>query len=259
MMEIKYDLSVVEILKLLDPTTPAAQAEMEAFEHNSGIKLPTRLFEFLSFATNAPLFETADVWTIYKPSFFYDDIQERIDEDEAYYKEHPETYNAEEDVYAQFSQLPRERWPELVSNYLQVGSDFGAGVVVFGIPSSELAAEDPPVYYQHEANDPTEWEFLCDKLTDYLKNCTCDVLLCYNYHTAQKVLEKMGWHWQKYSNSDEVAALLSAWDVKLSAENRYVSEYGSDANVYCCYDQAQNKLFVVRENGGSLEMCVISK
>jgi len=83
-MSIKYDLTAIEILKLLGYSKPIGKENLEVFEKEKDLKLPSCLFDFLSVAYDNPLLTTADIWTgLY---FSYEDIEERIEDDKEYWK-----------------------------------------------------------------------------------------------------------------------------------------------------------------------------
>ena len=85
-----------------------------------------------------------------KPYFSYEYIEERIEDCREDFDD-PEF--CEENAFYPYSKIPKEQWPELVENYLQIGSDYAAGVVFFGIKEKELGLENPPVYMLHEADE----------------------------------------------------------------------------------------------------------
>ena len=62
-MSVRYDLTAVEILKLLGYTEPVGKDAILQAEQDKAVKLPHALFEFWSLAADRPLFETADIWT----------------------------------------------------------------------------------------------------------------------------------------------------------------------------------------------------
>ena len=255
-MGMKYNLSVIEILNLFGYTSNKLEITSVLSLVNE-IKLPAILSDFLKLAKDNPLFSTADVWTTCNPFFFYKEIEERIEEDKEYWEENPE--DCDDDEYYQFSQIPKEQWYEFVKDYLQIGSDYAAGVVKFGICITDFGDDNPPVYMQHEANELTSWELINNKLSDYLMMVTGDVLSCVEYQTAQRVLKELGWNYQKYSDSDEVEQILSAKAINLSMEGKYNSLYGSNAEQYICYDDEQNIFYIVRNDKGKYELCTISK
>ena len=62
-MSFRYDLTAVEILKLLGYTEPVGKDTLLQAEREKNLKLPPALFEFWSLAADSTLFETADIWT----------------------------------------------------------------------------------------------------------------------------------------------------------------------------------------------------
>lgn len=236
----RYDLSVMEMLNLLGVrAAPAAKAKLADFEEMNAQKMPVVLSAFLQAVADHPLFATSDIWTTRPPFFFYQQIQERIDDDRDYWAENPD--DCEGDEYYQYSLLPKEQWPEHVSDYLEFGSDYGAGVLTFGIRVADCSHDDPPVYMLHEANSLADWERISDNLSDFLMVIVCDVLSCAEYETAQEILQS-----QMHSGSNDVEKLLAAAGIDLSLAARIPSFYGTDTNVYCCYDD-ENTLYVIRK------------
>jgi len=254
-MAIKYDLTAIEILKLLGYSKPIGKENLEVFEKENNLKLPSCLFDFLSVIYDNPLLATADIWNnLY---FSYEDIEERIEEDKEYWEENPE--DCTEDEYFKFSQIQKEKWSDYVSNYLQIGSDYSAGVVVFGINEKDLTQENPPVYMLHEADAITDWKIIYNKLSDYIMAVILDVLSCANYHTAKNVLQKDGWNFYEYSNSKEAKSLLSDNNIDLSKMNKYFSLYGVNTFCLCCYDDEKKSLFVIRNDEDNYKLFIISK
>lgn len=187
-MAFNYDIPVLELLDILGcPPDPDYQPDP---------RLPALLNDFLSRACDHPLFETADIWTGHSDWTSYEVLEERIEEDREYYEEHPEELE-ENDSFAPFLQLPKEEWPTLVENYLEIGSDFAAGVVEFGIREGDLGQPDPVVYMLHEEDAPTGWKRFSATLSDYLKYVLCAVLCCETYETGMEVLEEAGWSFEE--------------------------------------------------------------
>lgn len=81
-----------------------------------------------------------------------------------------------------------------------IGSDYGAGVVSFGIRIQDLQEEDPPVFMNHEADDITEWKKMYEHLSDYLLEAVLTALACIDYSTAQDALEEKGWEFLDYED-----------------------------------------------------------
>lgn len=218
-MPFHYDISVLELLDILgckpDP------------DYHPDPRLPALLNDFLSRVYHQPLFRTADIWTDRSDWYSYEVIEERIEEDRAYYEEHPE--ELEQDGYAPFFRLPRDQWPTLVENYLEIGSDYAAGVVEFGIRETDLGQADPCIYMLHEADAPIGWKQFSDTLSSYLKYVLCAVLCCESYHTGKNVLEKAGW---KYTECEKPA-------------DAFLTPCIFDLAVCCGYDADTNTVLAI--------------
>ncbi len=240
-MAMIYHVTAIDILKILGYTEPTGKKELEIFEKENNLKLPRLLFEFLSLAKDNPLLGTADIWNF--PYFSYEDIKERIEEDKEYWEENPES--CAEDEYFAFSQIPVEQWSNYVANYLQIGSDYAAGVVNFGIRVEDLTQENPPVYILNEADTLKDWNMFYHTLSDYLMSVLCDVLVCVQYHTAKRVLQKKGWNFFEYKNLEDVQTQLSQRNIDLSAMKKYPSLYGEDDFYRCCYYEEEKTCFVI--------------
>lgn len=238
-MSFRYDLSAVQILKLLGYTDPVGRDALSRAQQEKNIKLPPPLFEFLSLAADSPLLETADIWTKKLGSLFfsYDGIQEWIDGDKEYWEKDPQAYADNE--YYQLYKTPKEEWGKRVPNYLLIGSDYGAGVVKFGIPLDELQQDDPPVYMLMEDNPLDDWKLYDDCLSDFLMRSLCDVLCCGEYDTAERVLKKAGWVPEE-SDPKDIPGL------DMEAVLKYKSTYGGDAVCGCAYDEEKGFLVSVR-------------
>lgn len=258
-MAVQYNVSAVNIIKMLGYTEPADseawkkqrekyqntksidKSRIEIFEEEYHQKLPPILEEFLRLANDRPLFETADIWAAECcfPYFSYEDIEQWIEEDKKYWENSPEKYEDEE--HYQLSKVPKEQWKEHVSNYLQIGSDYAAGVVNFGICEADLEKEDPPVYYLHEADSIKDWKVLTNTLSEFLGGIVCDMLAGANYTTAQDVLEEEGWEFCEYDNLDQ----LTQWQIVLSEMTKYPSFYEDEACYRVCIEADRKVLYLV--------------
>lgn len=247
-MGFRYDLTAVEILKLLGYTEPVGKDALLLAECEKNLKLPPILFEFLSLAADSPLFKTADIWTK-KRNFFwfsYDSIQEWIEGDKEYWEKAPQEYADNE--YYQLYKLPREQWGSRVPNYLLIGSDYGAGVSKMGIRLDDLEQNNPSVYILIEGNSLFDWKIIDDHLSDFLMRSICDVLCCGEYDTAVDVLEEMGWV------SDEVYQ-EDFPTLDMDALLKQKSMYGADAVCGCAYSEADNLLVAVKIDKGDSRNC----
>lgn len=195
-MGIQYDFSAAELLKRLGCQEAAGREELEKFMQEKGVSLPGVYREFMETAMDCSMLDTSDLW-IGRPCFFYEEIREGIEDHKADWVKHPEKYR-DSRGYHLFYQLPEEKWQEKSCDYLEIGSDFGAGVVTFGIRKQDLEDEDPPVYMLHEADDITDWKKMYEKLSDFLLEVVLTALIGIDYSTAEEALEENGWVYQGY-------------------------------------------------------------
>ena len=203
-MAFNYDIPVLELLDILGcPPDPDYQPDP---------RLPALLNDFLSRACDHPLFETADIWTGHSDWTSYEVLEERIEEDREFYEEHLEELE-EDDPLAPFFKLPKEQWSTLVENYLEIGSDYAAGVVEFGIREGDLSQPDPVVYMLHEGDAPTGWKRFSATLSDYLKYVLCAVLCCETYDTGMEVLEEEGWTYTECEKPEDAPMIPCIFDL----------------------------------------------
>lgn len=238
-MAFNYNLKAEQVLKILGYTEPVGEKFINGIEEKYNIKLPKCLRDFYIVAYKCPLLSTADIWTD-GISFFYEAIEEEIKDFEEDYKDNPE--EGADDEYYQFTQflskIPKEQWPEHVTNYLEIGSDYSAGVAEYGICVKDLGKEDPPVYYLHEANEITDWKPLCSTLSEYFMLVLCDVLMCKRYNTARHILTQAGFNFNlcKYDELEETSKKLG---IDLSTLKEQVM---SNGKVTCGYDEEKKML-----------------
>lgn len=257
-MAMNYDLKADQVLKMLGYSEPMGEHFVNVFEQENHIKLPQCLKNFYTVAYNCPLLSTADIWTD-RMWFLYEAIEEEIEEYKEVYGDNPE--EGADDEYYQFTQflskIPREQWAEHVTNYLEIGSDYGAGVVIWGISIADLDKEDPPVYYLHEENEITDWEPLGCTLSEFFMLVVCDAILCRQYQTAQRVLKQTDIHCQ-LEDYDEVEATAKKLGLDTSAFKNQVLSWGK---VVCGYDEDRNLLLVadINDNYNQLfRVCTLS-
>lgn len=244
-MAINYDLKADQVLKMLGYNEPAGEGFINRFERENNIKLPQCLRDFYTVAYKCPLLSTADIWTD-RMGFLYEAIEEEIEEFEEDYGDNPE--EGADDEYYQFTQslarIPKEQWPEYVTDYLEIGSDYGAGVVIYGICVKDLGKKDPPVYFLHEEDEMTDWKPLCGTLSEYFLLVLCDAILCYQYDTARRVLDKAGMDFNlcHYDKAEEPAEEMG---IDLSVLKKQVLSWGE---VACGYDEEKKLLIVAGIN-----------
>lgn len=246
-MAIKYNLTPVETVKLFGYTEPMAKKELELFEKNNHLKLPKLLFDFLSLVRNQELLSTADIWVDNHdlPYFSYQYIEDGIEDCKEDFDD-PEF--CKENAFYPYSKIPKEQWPELAENYLQIGSDYAAGVVFYGIKVKDLVMENPPVYMQHEANELADWRLIADTLSEYLMCVLLDALSGKEYLTAQDVLIENGWEFyeEEFEDKEEIRELLSRKKIDLSAMGKNMTFYGAEDSFYrYCFDEDENIFYMV--------------
>lgn len=252
-MKIKYDLSAVEILDILGGNASKAAADAEIyireFETQYQITVPKCLKAFMADAVDNPLLKTADIWTNSQSlwTFLYHEI---------------ESMNEDEEFYPEFINIPREQWSGMVADYLEIGSDYAAGVVTFGICVNDLDEEDPPVYVNHEANEIEQWDKMWDKVSDYLLTVTCDALIGAEYDTAERVLRNNGWNTAYYDTASDINRLLSERGIETEKLQKIQSIYVADPqkkSSSCCYDCQRKELYLFCVDKGAMRAWVISR
>ena len=246
-MAIKYNLTPVEVVKLFGYTEPIAKEELELFEKDNHLKLPKLLFDFLSLVRNEELLSTADIWVDSDdlPYFSYQYIAEGIEDCREDFDD-PEF--CKENAFYPYSKIPKEQWSALVENYLQIGSDYAAGVVFYGIKEKELVLENPPVYMLHEADELADWKLIAYTLSEYLMCVLLDALAGVEYTTVQDVLTENGWEFyeEEYANEEEVREQLSKKKIDLSAMKKNMTFYGAVDSFYrYCFDEEEKVFYMV--------------
>jgi len=244
-MGMEYDLSAVRILELLG-YVPATKKAIIEFEKNNNMKLPRIMSEFLEYATDNPLFSTGDIWSMNDFSFLYRAVEERIEDDKEMWAESPEEY--EDDEYFQLSEIPKKDWPDYIDNLLLFGSDYGTGVVTFGINIGDPNEKDPPVYMRHEENSIQDWEEFNENLSEFLKMVFCDILSCVEYSTARDILEGSGWKYQMCEDQTVAFDLLLKRPFDLLKRKMFPSLYGELQEVYCYHDDAETVFYLLRHD-----------
>lgn len=221
--------------------------------------MPEQLWAFLCVAMNNPLLKTADFWSNGKFLSLYQDYIEQGIEDECDdWTEDPDSYK--DDTYYQFSLLPRERWSEKVSEFLVIGSDFGAGIVRFGIRQEQLHENNPPVFMNHEANDITDWRLRWNSVSDYLLEVVYDCLWETCYDTAHRVLKNNGWKCKKLTSSTDIQSLLDENGIDSASLHRIGTSYlDASESLAGCYDKQKQVLYMFKFKEQFVEICEIKK
>lgn len=258
----KYDLSAVELLKVFtdsDMYEPkGTEKAVKRFETKNKITLPNCLKEFLEAAMGHPLLETADTWIQEKKVeyyFWHDTIQEILDGKAEDFKE-----GEEEGEFADFLHNPREKWGEFVSDYLVIGCDYAAAVVYFGIKREDLAKENPPVYYNHEANPVTQWDKIYDSVSDYLLATLYDALLGTYYETALSELMEYGWECgaYEYDQTEEAIFLQLMKEYGIETEKLYKLRSEDADWLACCYNEEKGEVYLFMSKDSEIEVRVFS-
>lgn len=261
-MPVQYHPTPLDILRFVGCTEPNGKAELEKFQSDHGVKLPPLLFDFFSLAWGQPLFETSDIWTTGRPAFrfSYESLEETIADWQEDWAANPSRYA--DNFCFQLSKVPKDQWPEHVPNYLQIGSDYSAGVATFGIRADDLTQPDPPVYILNEGSPETAWRVLDETLSLFLMRVLADVLTCAMYDTAREVLERASWRYD-----DEIRDLPAAREraeqlgIDLSKAALCGALYAAadtpDVCRYCYVEEAET-LFLLKEDTGNREtICAV--
>ena len=255
----QYHLSALEILQILGYQPKQENHKLlEQFQQKYNISLSKTYCEFMEYAFFCPLFETSNLWTI--PNFLrmsYEDIAESVEE----LKESDETIE-ETDPYYIFVQTPQEKWSELVCNYFLIGSDYGSGAVTFGIRSSDLGQDDPPIYWQHEMDDITYWRDDKQTLSQFFVEVLLNILSCLEYSTAEDALEEIGWRIEEYYDPEK-----DAWHTTIDELENFGIQYKQlqpymaldGSSVYACYEPEKKILYVIyQESAETISIHAIS-
>jgi len=245
-MAINYDWTVMDILGFLGYGKEAGKPYVDEFERGHNVKLPVSLADFISITYKRPVFKNSDMWLMEGQwiCFLYETIE--CDIEEIQQKDNPEEWADE--MYDMLSGIPKEKWQDYIEDYLQLGSDYAAGVAIYGIRKKDMDKENPPVYIQIEDDSLTEWKYLCT-LSEYLMAVLCDTLLCIEYGTAWNVLQEEGWTVREFLGDglEEEAAKAG---IDFSKAKRHLSLYAEkqeDRDIICCFDEEQNVLYLSRK------------
>lgn len=263
----QYNLSAVEMLRILGYTQSTSTEWLEKLKQNNHINLPKTYTEFMELMADCPLLATSNLWVgrlernsgIPRiPHTYYDALLERIDDLKGRWPKRPGKY---ERALYELSQLPAEQWKEKIGNYLLIGSDYANGMDTFGIPMEDMEKDDPPVYWHKDGDDLSIWKLESETLSDFLLNVLIEALACVDYQTAEYALETRGWRYQEYydlKKDDWVASksVLKRYGIDYSSVKKYKANSGK---VFCCYDCAKNAFFVGATGEGELSLTAINR
>lgn len=257
-MDIQYDLSAAELLKILGCTQPVGREWLEQLQREKQISLPPVYTEWMELAWQCPLFATSNLWTgKVQPRMYFDEIQEYADD----LKAHQGTVNSRNRCYP-FMNTPRERWTDLLDDYLIIGSDYGGGGVTFGIRREDLDQDDPPIYWHHERDPIAKWREDKQNLSAFLLENLWNVLNCVGYDTAERALEQMGWRIEEYfdpKKEDWVASksVLKQRGIVYSQLKRYKG--GEGGKVFGCFDRDLNVIYAGSLEDGEIDLTAINR
>lgn len=244
-MAIQYHLSAFDILQILGYQPEKENRKyLEQIQQKYNLTLPKTYCDFMEYALFCPLFETSNLWTI--PHFlrmFYDDIADRVAE-----LKEDDTTTDETDPYYIFVQTPREKWSDLVCDYFLIGSDYGSGAVTFGIRCSDLEQADPPLYWQHEMDDPTYWRYDEQTISQFFTEVLLNTLSCSEYNTAEDALEEIEWRIEEYYDPE-----TDTWNTSIDTLEKLGIQYDKlqsykafdGSSIYACYEIEKNILYVI--------------
>lgn len=262
----RYNLSAVEMLKILGYNQPIGREWLKKIEQSKNISLPKVYSEFMELMVDCPLLSTSNLWvgkmahktSMCIPHTFYDQIQEIINNRKDRWSKRPGKY--ERTLY-ELSQLPTEKWSEKIGDYLLIGSDYAGGMGDFGIRVQDLQEDNPSVYWHRDADDLSTWRLENEKLSDFLLNVLIEALACVDYQSAEYALETMGWRYEEYfdiKKDDWVASksVLKRYGIDYSTIKKYKANSGK---VFCCYDENRNAFFVGSTAEGEMSLSAINR
>lgn len=253
-MSVNYDLTAVQVIGMLGYNKPSGDTMINEFEHGYNINMPASLSSFLRIAYDCPMLSTCDLKVSGSLGFLYEEIETIIEERKEEWEEDAEW--REEDDYYKYSKIPKESWHEYTKDYLILGSDYGAGVVTYGICKDDMDKEDPPLYLLFEDNEPAGWELFSDTLSSFLMMQICYVLLGIEYDTAKRVLIENGWNYRLYEGKEAVKK-INAMGIDIQQAKKQLS--WDDRELVCGYDEETKALFIVSSSDNGCEICVIDK
>ena len=253
-MQVNYNVTADQVLGILGYNKPSGDVMVNQFEHEYNINMPASLSSFLRVAYECPMLSTCDIKVSGSPGFLYEEIEIIIEERKEEWEEDPEW--REEDDYYNYSKIPKESWHEYTKDYLIIGSDYGAGVVQYGICKDDMDKEDPPLYLLFEDNEPAGWEPFSGTLSNFLMMQMCYVLLGTEYDTAKKVLIENGWNYILYEDQEAIKK-INTMGIDIQQAKKQLS--WDDRELICGYVEETKELFIVSSNDNGCAICVINK
>lgn len=241
----KYNLSAVEILKFLGYCEPVGREKIKAFEQANQMILPESYRTFMELADGCHMLDTGDVWNgINRIHFYYDILDECILDQCVLWDENPEAYQKDE-LY-QLSQIPKEEWKTKVANVLEIGCDYGGGIVMYGITPDTMQEKNPPLYFHHEVDPCTLWrpDPTGKTISDFLLDVVLNELACIGYGTAEEALEEMGWEYTELSFEKAFDECIQEAQIDLNMVKQYGRCSYLGIKSFCCCDEEKNILYV---------------
>ncbi len=245
----EYHLTALEILHLLEFTVSANKDRLKNLKQQYEIPLPKLYEDFMELAVDCPLFETANLWVgkMAGPSMFpytlYDCLEEDIESEKEWWEKHPEDRKG---LYAELAEKPKEHWQDILKNYLIFGSDYGAGIVQFGILMKDLVQNDPSFYVNWEGNDKSVWKY-AGKLSDFLLHELLAILTNEDYETGEEALEDQGWKWEEaegFTSETQFYAFCEEQGIDLDEIKKQQEVCSFTTPFFYCYDKENKILYI---------------
>lgn len=245
-----YQLSATDVLKKLGFSSENGTEFLKKLRETLQLPLPQVYADFMAYAANAPLFGTSDLWvgqmvpSLMESYTLYSLLQEEIEDWQETWEEEEEERKG---VLYELSQRSEADWPELMENFLLIGSDYGAGIALIGIRIQDLSQPDPAVYWCNQDVDISKWYIVEEHLSDFLFSILTNVLGCIDYDTAERALEKCGWEYEEYFDPEEDDwvsndAVLERYGIQKSQLKRLRG--WNDRPTFLCYDEEKSVFFV---------------
>lgn len=245
-----YQQSAIHVLKTLGFSPDNGTEFLKKLRETLQMPLPQAYVDFMAYAANAPLFGTSDLWvgqmvpSLMEPYTLYSLLQEEIEDWQETWEEEEEERKG---VLYELSQRSEADWPELMENFLLIGSDYGAGIALIGIRIQDLSQPDPAVYWCNQDVDISKWHIVEEHLSDFLFSVLTNVLGCIDYDTAERALEKCGWEYEEYFDPEEDDwvsndAVLERYGIQKSQLKRLRG--WNDRPTFLCYDEEKSVFFV---------------